>query len=246
RSAAAFMLLVCVLVPLGLGGVTGAVTDGAEGQFYTAAMQQIVGHGAASFFTICIIASLLRSMTSSTSDAGRALYGISRAGMTIKEFGKLNRFHVPARAMTMDLTVNILLVLLIKSNLAILYMSNIGYVMAHVFALSGFLLLRRDRPNWPRPIKVGNAWLPIAAFLCVLNTIFLVVGALSPKLNGYGTWTDFWIGIGVLIGSLVLFVWRRVVEDKEGVPMREDVPQMPDAEEQAALMDTTPSAAVVA
>ena len=39
-------------------------------------------------------------MTSSTSDAGRALYGISRAGMTIKGFGKLNRFHVPARAMT--------------------------------------------------------------------------------------------------------------------------------------------------
>ena len=78
RSAAMFMLLVCILVPLGLGGVTGVrSTDGAEGQFYTAAMQQIVGHGAASFFTICIIASLLLSMTSSTADAGRALFGIS-------------------------------------------------------------------------------------------------------------------------------------------------------------------------
>jgi amino acid transporter len=144
----------------------------------------------------------------------------------------------------MDLTVNILLVLLIKSNLAILYMSNIGYVMAHVFALSGFLLLRRDRPNWPRPIKVGSAWLPIAAFLCVLNLIFLVVGALAPSLNGYGTWTDFWIGIAVLVGSLVLFVWRHVVQDKESVRMREEVPQMPDAEEQAALMGTPPAAVV--
>src|ERR1700759_266794 len=124
---------------------------------------------------------------------------------------------MPARAMTMDLVVNIALVLFIKSNLAILYMSNIGYVLAHVFALSGFLLLRRDRPNWPRPIKVGTAWLPIAAFLCVLNFVFLVVGALAPKLNGYGTWTDFWIGIGILVGSLLLFVWRRVVQDKEGV-----------------------------
>jgi hypothetical protein len=77
RSASMFMLLVCILVPLGLGGVTGPVTDGAEGQFYTAAMTTIVGHGAASFFTICIIAALLLSMTSSTADAGRALYGIS-------------------------------------------------------------------------------------------------------------------------------------------------------------------------
>jgi amino acid transporter len=185
-------------------------------------------------------------MTSSTSDAGRALYGISRAGMTIKEFGVLNRYHVPARAMTLDLSVNILLVLLIKSNLAILYLSNIGYVMAHVFALSGFLLLRRDRPNWPRPIKVGSAWLPVAAFLCVLNFVFLVVGALAPKLNGYGTWTDFWIGIAVLLGSLVLFVFRRVVQDGEGVHFREDVPELPSAEEQAELGIPAPSAAVVA
>jgi amino acid transporter len=239
RSAAMFMLLVCILLPLGLGGVDGvgkAVVSGAEGQFYTTAMTTLVGHGAASFFTICIIASLLLSMTSSTSDAGRALYGISRAGMTIKGFGVLNRFHVPARAMTLDLVVNILLVLLIKSNLAILYMSNIGYVLAHVFALSGFLLLRRDRPNWPRPIKVSSAWLPIAGFLCALNIVFLLVGALAPKLNGYGTWTDFWIGIGILIGSLVLFVFRRVVQDGEGVHMREDVPLEPSPEERQALL----------
>ncbi len=80
----------------------------------------------------------------------------------------------------------------------------------------------------------------------MLNLLFLVVGALAPQLNGYGTWTDFWIGIAVLIGSLVLFVWRRVVQDKEGVHMREDVPQMPDAEEQALLMGPAPSPAVVA
>jgi amino acid transporter len=248
RSSAMFMLLICLLVPLGLGGVQGvskAVTTGAEGQFYTSAMSTLVGHGAASLFTICIIASLLLSMTSSTADAGRALYGISRAGMTIKAFGKLSSFHVPARAMTMDLVVNIVLVLFIKSNLAILYMSNIGYVLAHVFALSGFLLLRRDRPNWPRPIKVGSTWLPIALFLCLLNALFLVVGALSPKLNGYGTWTDFGIGVGILFGSLLLFIYRRVVEDGEGVHLREVVPEVPDEAEMAELRGT-PAGAVAA
>ncbi|HWE09761.1 MAG TPA: APC family permease [Solirubrobacteraceae bacterium] len=245
RSAATFMLLVCLLLPLGLGGITGAVPAAtAEGQFYTQAMATIVGHGAASVFTVCIIASLLLSMTSSTSDAGRALFGISRAGMTIKQLGMLNRYHVPARAMTVDLVVNILLVLLIKSNLAILYMSNIGYVLAHVFALSGFLLLRRDRPNWPRPIKVGSGWLPIAAFLVVLNALFLVVGALAPHLNGYGSWTDFGIGVGVLFGSLLLFIFRRVVQDGEGVHLREITPTVPDEEEQAAMV--TPPPAVIA
>ncbi len=236
RSSAVFMLAICVLLPLGLGGVTGAVPSAtAEGQFYTNTMTTIVGHGAAGFFTICIIASLLLSMTSSTADAGRALYGISRAGMTIKQFGILNKYHVPARAMTMDLGVNVLLVILIKSNLAILYMSNIGYVLAHIFALSGFVLLRRDRPDWPRPIRLGSGWVPMAAFLCALNVLFLVVGALAPKLNGYGTWTDFFIGVGVLIASLVLFFYRRIVQDGEGVHMREETPGEPDEDERALL-----------
>ncbi len=240
RSAAMFMLLVCLLLPLGLGGVTGAVPSAtAEGEFYTKALSTIAGHGAASFFTICIIASLTLSMVSSTADAGRALFGISRAGMTIKQLGVLNRFHVPARAMSMDLFVNVALVVFIKSNLAILYMSNIGYVLAHVCALSGFLLLRRDRPNWPRPIRIGRGWLPIAGFLCVLNALFLVVGALAPHLNGYGSWADFAIGVGVLLASLLLFAFRRIVQDGERIHMREDVPLVPDEAERAALTGTS-------
>jgi amino acid transporter len=155
--------------------------------------------------------------------------------MTIKELGVLNRFHVPGRAMTVDAVVNILLVIFITSNLAILYLSNIGYVLCHVFALSGFLLLRRDRPKWPRPIKIASGWLPIVALLMVLNAVFLAVGALAPKLNGYGTWTDFWIGIGVLVASLVLFFFRRTVQDGEKIHWREPTPEVPEGDEAIEL-----------
>ena len=137
--------------------------------------------------------------------------------------------------MTLDLVVNIALVLFIKLKSRDPVHEQHRLRARHVFALSGFLLLRRDRPNWPRPIKIGTAWLPIAAFLCVFNALFLVVGALAPKLNGYGTWTDFAIGVGILVASLLLFIYRRVVEDKEGVHLREDVPQMPEGEELALL-----------
>jgi amino acid transporter len=247
RSSAMFMLMICVLLPLGLGGVTGAVPSAtAEGQFYTQALAKIVG-GGAGFFTACIIASLTLSMMSSTADAGRALFGISRADMTIKLFGTLNRFHVPARAMTMDLVVNVCLVLFIKSNLAILYMSNIGYVLCHVFALSGFLLLRKDRPNWPRPIRIASGWVPVVALLFALNLMFLLVGALAPHLNGYGSWTDFAIGIGVLLGSLLLFVYRRVVEDGARLRLRDlDAPSMPSDAEMAELgLALAPTSATV-
>jgi amino acid transporter len=230
RSAAMFSLLVYVLLPLGVTGTTGVDyinKQGAEGQFYVGVFDKLVGSGAASVMLIFLLGSLVLSMNSSTADGGRALYGISKAGMTIKELGVLNRFHVPARAMTVDLLVNIALVLFISSNLAILYMSNIGYVFAHVAAMTGFLLLRKDRPDWPRPIKVASIWLPIAVVIAAANAVFLVVGAGSPTLNGYGTWTDFGIGVGILVGSVLLYIYRRVVQDKQPVHLREETPKLP-------------------
>ena len=233
RSAATFSLFVYVLLPMTITGASGVDfinKQGAEGQFYVGIFDKLVGSGAANVMLVFLLASLVLSMNSSTADGGRALYGIARAGMTVKELGVLNRFHVPARAMTVDMVVNICLVLFISSNLAILYMSNIGYVFAHVAAMTGFLLLRRDRPAWPRPIKVAPIWLPIAAVIAAANAVFLVVGALSPHLNGYGTWRDFGIGVGILVGSVVLYVFRRVVQDKQPIHLREETPRLPEDE----------------
>src|SRR5689334_818456 len=236
RSAGIFTLLVFLLFPLGIGGVTGPPSAAtAAGEFYVPALEKIVGSGAAQVIIVLLIGSLFLSMISSTADGSRALYGIARDDMTVQQPQCLYRFHVPARAMTMDLAVNVLLVLFISNNLAILYMSNIGYMLAHVFALSGFLLLRRDRPNWPRPIKVGPVWLGIAAILVVFNAVLVVVGVTNPTLTGYGTWTDMFIGVGVLVGSVLLFFYRRIVQDKQRVTFREQVPEMPSAEQMALL-----------
>jgi amino acid transporter len=242
RSAASFSLLVYVLLPMGVTGTTGVDfinKQGAEGQFFTGTLDRLVGSGFANVVLICLLLSLVLSMNSSTADGGRALYGISRAGMTIKQLGVLNRFHVPARAMTVDLVVNVALILLVSSNLAILYLSNIGYVFAHVAAMTGFLLLRKDRPNWPRPIKVAPIWLPIAIVIAASNAVFLVVGAGSPQLNGYGTWTDFGIGVGILVGSVLLYIFRRVVQDKQPIHLREETPKMPDEQVAAVGVPAT-------
>jgi amino acid transporter len=248
-SSATFSLLIFTLVPLGLGGTTNAVANAsaplgschiaagcAEAPYYVQAFKTIAGGPAASIFMICLIAALLLSMSTSTGDAGRALFGISRSGLTIKQLGRLNRFNVPGNAMTVDLIVNSGLVLFVSSNLAILYLSNIGYILCHVFALSGLLLLRKDRPNWPRPIRLGRPWLLVAALLCVLNLFFWVVGSFAPHLNGYGTWTNFAIGIGILVASILLFVFRRLVQDRENVHLREETPSVPAGAELDALV----------
>jgi amino acid transporter len=239
RSAGTFSLLVYILLPLGLGGYSGVPSSAAQlaNSTYATTMNAIVGTGVTDFFIVCLVLSFLLSMATSTADAGRALYGISRAGLTIKWLGRLNRFHVPGNAMTVDLVVNTCLILFISSNLAILYMSNIGYVLANVFALSAFLLLRRDRPNWPRPIKVSAPWVGIAVFLLAYAIAILVVGAGAPKLNGYGTWTDFAIGVGILVASVLMFFYRRIVEDKERVHWKETTPTMPEGADRDALIE---------
>jgi amino acid transporter len=239
RSAGAFSLLVYILLPLGLGGYSGIPSTAAilASSTYVTAMHAIVGNGVTDFFVVCLVLSFLLSMATSTADAGRALYGISKAGLTVKVLGKLNRFHVPANAMTVDLVVNTCLILFISSNLAILYMSNIGYVLCNVFALSAFLLLRRDRPNWPRPLRVSAPWVGICVFLLVYATVILIVGAGAPKLNGYGNWTDFFIGVGILAASVLLFFFRRIVEDKEPVHWKEETPTMPEGADREALIE---------
>ena len=127
-------------------------------------------------------------MNTATADGGRALYGISRDGMTVKQLGTLNRWHVPGNAMTVDMVVNILFVLFIGNIFGVLAASNLGYVLAHMFALSGFVLLRRDRPNWPRPIKLPAIWSPIAGILAVWCLILTIVGFgwMQVAAGGYG------------------------------------------------------------
>jgi amino acid transporter len=109
-------------------------------------------------------------------------------------------------------------------------------MLAHVFALAGFLLLRRDRPNWPRPIRLSSAWLPIAGALVAANLLFIVVGGFVysggflgiDTQYGYG-WDKTRIGLLVLLVSLALYIFRHVVQDRTKLRLREEVPDMPAA-----------------
>jgi amino acid transporter len=223
RSAAIFSLAVYILLPLGVAGTVGQETianDGTGIVYLIDGFSTILG-GGADVMVVLLIASLFISMNTATADGSRALYGIARDGVTIRQLYHLNRFHVPARAMTLDMAINILLVLFVGNILAILVAGNLGYMSSHFFALTGFLLLRKDRPNWPRPIRLARPWLGIAALLAAINAFFIIIGASNPSLTGYGGTKETWIGLGVLLISVVLFVYRRAVQDKAPVHLRE-------------------------
>jgi amino acid transporter len=130
--------------------------------------------------------------------------------------------------------LNIFLITYFTGVLPILAVSNIGYVLATCCAISGFLLLRKDRPNWPRPFRLPDVWVPIAAVLLVINVALLVAGGFLYSggflgITGYGYgWDKTRTGLIVLVAAFVLYVYRHVVQDKIPLRLREDIPQTPE------------------
>lgn len=235
RSSAAFSVLVYGLLPLGLGGTLGtqAVADDETFiAFYKTAFDAIGGSFFGGVLVICLIFGIILTMSTATLDGSRALYGISRDGMTIRALGTLNKHNVPGRGMALDALLNIFLIMFFGTAIEILAAGNLGYMLAHVFALAGFLMLRRDRPNWPRPIRLPSIWLPIAALLCLANLAFVVLGGfVYADEYGYGLDKTL-VGVLVLAIAVLLYVYRRKVEDKLPLNLRDkDVPVMPEDED---------------
>lgn len=232
RTAALFSVLVYALVPLGTGGVLGTkaiASDPTAIGFYVTAFNKLVGSAAADFMIAFMVAGLILSMNTATMDGSRALYGVARDGMTIKQFGVLSKRHVPGRAMTLDMLLNIWLLTFFHGALPIIAAGNLGYFMANIFAQSGFFLLRRDRPAWPRPYRLRPWLVPIAGLVLAANIIFLVIGGwVEADRYGYGL-SKTLIGLAVLSIGLLAFVYRRVVQDRRPLHFREATPAVPDA-----------------
>jgi amino acid transporter len=217
-TAATFLLM-----PLSTGGSLGDTNvpgGGAPGDFYKAVADKVLGGGGGIIIVLLCFA-LILAMNSATADGGRVLYGMSRDGLTLKWLHNLNRHKVPSRAMTIDMVVNILLVFFIANPVGIYATANLGYFVMMFFVLTGFLLLRKDRPGWPRPIKLGAIWIPIALVLSVLTVVLMTLGAWRTDLTGYGTKTQLAIGIGVLLLSVAFWIYRQRFEEGRPIPWRD-------------------------
>jgi amino acid transporter len=224
--------VVCaILLPiavLGTIGYDGILNDAFGVPYLVEVLHAIAGNGFGTFLTVCLCGGLLLSMNTATMDGSRALYALSEEKMTIKQLGVLNRHHVPARAMTVDMLLNIFLVLYFGNIFFILAAGNAGYMFSHVLALSGVLLLRKDRPNWPRPIRLGKPWMVGAGVFCIANLLFIIFGLIWMDYTGYlwnADFTDPWAKlpemIGVAAGSILVGVLGYVIAQRQhGRPFR--------------------------
>jgi amino acid transporter len=213
-AAAGLTLVVAVVVPIGLGGTLGdrAITADPDGA-YVAVFQEILGAGAP-VVTLVLAATMLMILNVASANAARALFGIADDGMGPTQLAHLNKHGQPSRAILVGFVVNALLLLFVGSVLGIIFASNIGAFVAFALSFCGFVLLRIDRPEAERPINVGRMGIPLAIALAIFTFSLVVVGFFSPADAGYGGRTEQVIGLAVLVLPLLLWAYRRVVQDK--------------------------------
>ena len=152
-------------------------------------------------------------MNTATADGSRALYGISKDGLSIKQLGRLNRWNVPGFAMSCD-TVH-------QHPVRALHRQHLRHPRGEQHRLRPGARVRALRVH---PAAKGPAQLATAdqagqlldsrspAVLCAMFIVFTVVGVgwFQIAAGGYGKGAQVKIiGFGVLVISLLLFFYRR-------------------------------------
>ena len=232
-----------LLLPLAIVGTVGAealAKDTTGVVFLSDVLHAIAGAAAGKALVGVLCGGLFLLMVTATMSSGRLLYAPAEQGMTLQWLGRLNRYGVPARAMAVGLVFNAWLLFQFPAVFFILAVGNLGFMLTHVLALSGFLLLRRDRPHWPRPIRLGPAWPVVAAVACLANLSFTVFGLIGLAMTGYAfdagmTNPTAWMGRIVVVGVAtvaVAAVSYVAAQRRQGRPLRLTDPsdELPSAE----------------
>jgi len=213
RSSALLMVVVVALSTTIFPAAVGESTIAANPiGFFATLVTKVLGSGFGGAAIAIICAAQLIALGSATSDSGRALYGMAADGLTPRQLHKLNRVGQPVRGMTVDLIFNLAVLFLVSNVAGIIFASNLGYLLSVVFALGGFLVLRKTSPDAERPIKLAKAWIPIAVMLLAFNVFMIVIGFTHPALIGYGGGTEQLIALSVIAVGLVSFFYTRYVQ----------------------------------
>jgi amino acid transporter len=235
RACAVVMLTIFTVVPFAATGTIGDEAIGANPSGYAVDVMNKVWPGTSSLVIAILALGLWVTLIGTSAQAARALLGISRSDLTIKQLSTLNKFAMPGRALTMDLCVNLLIVFLVGNTVAIVAASNFGYILCCGLACFAFVLLRRDRPGWPRPFRLSRTWVGVALVVGTADLIIAGVGVSNPSLAGYGGLKETVISLALLLVCIPLFLFRRVWQDRGTTFLwRESTPHLPTDREHVA------------
>jgi APA family basic amino acid/polyamine antiporter len=181
----------------------------------TAAVSVIFGGAGAGLMAVAIMISTFGCNNGLILAGARVYYAMSRDGLFFRSIGQLNSKHVPAKALALQGVWASLLVLartrLVSADGSVsygnLYGDLLDYVVFavlifYVLTIYGLFVLRRKRPDAPRPYRAFGY--PLIPALYIALAIVIMVVLILYKTQT--TWPGLLI---VLLGVPVYLVWSR-------------------------------------
>ena len=165
-----------------------------------------------------LIIALMLSALNAIMGTGRALHQMSVDGQFPRFFQAINKHGVPARAMFFNVVAS-LLVILMGGAVEIYTFSNVGYVASFIPVLIGYYLLRKHRPDVPRPVRLPGFMKYVALALAALYAFIWLYGGISYSRIG-DTEVYYFLGWLTLFAYVPLYLYRTRVEDRR-TPTRE-------------------------
>ncbi|ORA32633.1 APC family permease [Mycobacterium aquaticum] len=161
-----------------------------------------------------LIVALVLSALNSLMGCSRSLYQMSLDGQFPKFYQHLNKHHVPDRAMMTNVVASMLIAFM-GGAIEIYAFSNVGYLGSFVPVLIGYYLLRKDRPNLPRPFRLPEPFKYLALGLAALYFfVWLVGGIIYSNIGGQAIY--YYLGVAAIFLYLPLY-WYRKHEDRKSM-----------------------------
>ncbi|MCU0456686.1 MAG: amino acid permease, partial [Bacteroidales bacterium] len=167
----------------------------------TSAMSVVFGDAAAVIMAVFIMISTFGCNHSLVLAAPRVYYAMAKDGLFFRKVGEINKFGVPGFAIVIQ---GIWAVLLCLSGT---YSDLLDYVIFAVLlfftiTILAIFVLRRKRPDIPRPYKAFGYPLVPAIYILTTTLIMVILLIYKPAYTFPGL-------IIVILGIPVYFIWRR-------------------------------------
>ena len=187
---------VSYLSVLPLDGIAHAPED----RVATAAATALFGEGAAVATAVAIMISTFGCVNGLILSGARVSFAMARDGLFFRRLADLNRSAVPATALWAQAVWASVLVLSGSYSALLKYVISVDVVF-FVLLVVAVLVLRRKRPEWPRPFRApGYPWLPLL-YAIAGGALVVILLATSPAATGKGYAL-------VLTGIPVYFFWK--------------------------------------
>ena len=185
----------------------------AEDRVATAVMQVVFGSLGAKLMAGAILVSTFGCVNGMLLAGARVYYAMSRDGLFFKSVGKLNpKSNAPVNSLWLQWGWTCLLCLSGSYGQLLDYVI-FAVLIFYILTIGGLFVLRRTRPDAPRPYKAfGYPVLP-ALYIVMAAWICVVLLRYKPQY----TWPGL---ILVLLGVPVYLVWKRMgsaVQSEQGV-----------------------------